>query len=190
MTRATLMAKPRLSKKQKAAKRRKSFARGRKPAAPVFPGGRAIPLSKNPRRCEFAMWFWLNRVLLFPPLVAARIATAFVDRRSVITAIEETRDGTRYEGIQASYQGGADNSANGDTLKDRCNYLLRHAEATQKRLGKADLSWLGRSIIALTELYATAGGGDADRISKLVNSLAADGWDHVMGPPGISANPN
>jgi hypothetical protein len=160
-------------------KRALSFRRGKKPAAPAFPG-HPVPFLESPRRCEFCVWFWLTRVLHFSPLVAARIATAFVDRRSLITAIEETRNGVRYEGLQARYQGGADNSPDGNTLKDRVNYFLRNAEATLARLGKADLLWLGQSTIALTRLYEAAGTGDAGKIEELVNSLAKDGWDHVL----------
>jgi hypothetical protein len=105
-----------LSRRQRGEQRARAFARDRKPAAAGSSGGRppgtTVPFLRDPRRFEYAVWFFLVGSLKFPELEAARIAAAFFDRRSLFEMIEEVRNGERYVGIGATYQGGLDTSAN------------------------------------------------------------------------------
>jgi hypothetical protein len=171
-----------LSRRQQGEKRRKMFARNRKPAAAGSSGGRppgtTTPFLEDRRRFEYAFWFFLVGSLKFPELEAARIAAAFFDRRSLFEMIEELRNGERYVGIGATYQGGLDTSAN--ALEDKANYLLRHSKNVIKRLDKAGSNWITESAGALTVLFRAVSRGDAKEAAEMVELLRDRGWDRGL----------
>ena len=115
---------------------------------------------------------------LFSKLEAARIAAAFFDRRSLINAIDEVRNGKTYIGISATYQGGLDSSVN--ALEDKAKYLLKHSDDVILRLDKAGSRWLTESASVLTMLFKAATEGNTKDAAAMVELLIGQGWDRGL----------
>ena len=146
-----------LSRRQQGEKRRKMFARNRKPA-PSTPAGRStgstVPLLKNSRRFEICIWTVLTTAFGFSELEAARLAAIF-DRRSLLFKYDDKTDSEKnkkrgYVGIQLIYQGGRlpHNDQNSYALHDRVQYLLKHADRTIKQADEAGQGWLAQSAVS------------------------------------------
>jgi hypothetical protein len=152
-----------VDRKARQAKRAQVFNRrpGRKPGV--------VPLIKDPKRFEYALWFFLTDTLDYPPLKAARVAAAFLDNRSPVTPLAHGA------GISALYQGGRDRDSV-DALDDRAKYLIKQADETISRADELSRNWLAQSAGALRGLFTFATAGDAGGISLTIDMLVQLGW--------------
>jgi hypothetical protein len=152
-----------VDRKARQAKRAQAFNRrpGRKPGV--------VPLIKDPKRFEYALWFFLTNTLDFPPLKAARIAAAFLDNRSPVTPLAHGA------GISALYQGGRD-SDSVDALTDRARYLIKHADETISRADEQGINWLSQSAGALHAIVVFAASGKTGGVSLTIELLESLGW--------------
>jgi hypothetical protein len=150
-----------VDRKARLAKRAQVFNRrpGRRPGV--------VPLIKDPKRFEYALWFFLTNTLGYRPHQAAVIAAAFLDDQSPVTPPAHGA------GISALYQGGRDSV---DALDDRAKYLIKHADETISRADEQGLNWLSQSAGALHAVFTFSAADDAGGVSLAIDMLVQQGW--------------
>jgi hypothetical protein len=150
-----------MDRKARQAKRAQVFNRrpGRKPGV--------VLLIKDPKRFEYALWFFLTDTLHWPTLKAARVAAAFLDDYSPVTTL------TDRTGISALYLGGRDSR---NALHDRAKYLIKHADEVISRADEQSRNWLAHSAGALHAVFTFVAAGNAGGVSVAIEMLDHLGW--------------
>jgi chromosome segregation ATPase len=148
---------------RKARQARRAQAFNRRPGR--TPG--VVPLIKDPKRFEYALWFFLTNTLGYPTLKAAKIAAAFLDNRSPVTTL------TDRTGISALYQGGRESET---ALDHRAKYLIKHADENISRADEQSRNWLAQSAGALHAVFTFVAASNAGGVSVAIEILDRLGW--------------